>query len=322
MNREDKICLVLQGLINGVDYETGEAYGFSDTVIDSLKAVTASLECDKRNQYTIDSVESAEAFEKHFFEETLKTLPRISSDELREVGDIFFKARSGEFDQAENNDRDTIHETFQEKIGPSKAESHNLKGTIPDLARQMFDIEITNTKGRLASPGWFYTGSTQVKCNVCGNNFEIFRRAYTTKAQLTYHYYALVCKSCLTIKTPSELEKEDKQELHNEHRIDVVYEEHQLEQAEELTKKPEKPQETNLESVQTVNNPCAECECEIPRERLDQMPDAIRCAPCQSTFEKANPGSVARKVEEKLGTRDDFKNMRNKQYGTNIHNKI
>ena len=55
MNREDKICLVLQGLINGVDYETGEAHDFSDTVIDSLKAVTASLECDKRNQYTIDS---------------------------------------------------------------------------------------------------------------------------------------------------------------------------------------------------------------------------------------------------------------------------
>ncbi len=57
MNREDKICLVLQGLVNGVDYETGEAYDFSDTVIDSLKAVTASLECDKRSQHTLDSKE-------------------------------------------------------------------------------------------------------------------------------------------------------------------------------------------------------------------------------------------------------------------------
>lgn len=73
---------------------------------------------------------------------------------------------------------------------------------------------------------------------------------------------------------------------------------------------------------QVVNNPCIDCGCEIPQARLDNMIDAVRCAPCQTEFEIANPGSVARKVEEKLGTREDFKNMRNKQYGTNIHNKI
>ena len=38
MIREDEICLVLQGLINGVDYETGESYDFSDTVISSFKS--------------------------------------------------------------------------------------------------------------------------------------------------------------------------------------------------------------------------------------------------------------------------------------------
>ena len=26
MNREDEICLTLQGLINGIDYETGEVF--------------------------------------------------------------------------------------------------------------------------------------------------------------------------------------------------------------------------------------------------------------------------------------------------------
>ena len=64
MNREDEICLALQGLINGVDYETGEAYDFSDTVIDSLKAVSAMLECNERNQHTIDSIKSSEESEQ------------------------------------------------------------------------------------------------------------------------------------------------------------------------------------------------------------------------------------------------------------------
>jgi hypothetical protein len=64
MNREDEVCLALQGLINGVDYETGEAYDFSDTVIDSLKAVSAMLECNERNQHTIDSIKSSEESEQ------------------------------------------------------------------------------------------------------------------------------------------------------------------------------------------------------------------------------------------------------------------
>ena len=88
MIREDEICLVLQGLINGIDYETGESYDFSDTVISSLKVISTMLECDKRNQHIIDSVESAESFEKHYFEKTLKTLPKISSEEYRQINEI------------------------------------------------------------------------------------------------------------------------------------------------------------------------------------------------------------------------------------------
>ena len=42
MNREDEICLALQGLINGVDYESGE---FGDKVKDSLKVIAATFEC-------------------------------------------------------------------------------------------------------------------------------------------------------------------------------------------------------------------------------------------------------------------------------------
>ncbi|MCH9645746.1 MAG: TraR/DksA C4-type zinc finger protein [Proteobacteria bacterium] len=72
---------------------------------------------------------------------------------------------------------------------------------------------------------------------------------------------------------------------------------------------------------ESVDNPCIDCGCEIPQARIDNVPGAVRCAPCQSKFEEDNPDSVAREVEEKFGTREDFKNMRNKQFGTNIHNK-
>jgi len=50
MNREDEICLVLQGLINGVDYETGEVVEFGDKVKDSLKIIAATFECRERCQ--------------------------------------------------------------------------------------------------------------------------------------------------------------------------------------------------------------------------------------------------------------------------------
>jgi len=64
MIREDEICLILQGLINGVDCETGESYDFSDTVISSLKVISTMLECDKRDQHTIDSVKPPEEFKQ------------------------------------------------------------------------------------------------------------------------------------------------------------------------------------------------------------------------------------------------------------------
>ena len=50
MNREDEICLTLQGLINGIDYETGDIVEFSDTVKNSLKVIAATFECRERCQ--------------------------------------------------------------------------------------------------------------------------------------------------------------------------------------------------------------------------------------------------------------------------------
>jgi len=377
MNREDKICLVLEGLVNGVDCETGEAYSFSDTVTNSLKAVSVLLECKDRNKTQ----------ETH-----KKIVTRVS--------------------------------TY----------------SAVDLALKMFGVGFQEVKGRLAKPGWFYTGSTQVRCPVCNNQFEVLRKPYITKAKLTYHYYALVCGKCSTIITPTELPDEERRELYKDHQIDAYdedannhpsntpdsdyfkiesyptvrvlnsqwiggVEEIQKIRSENITNNREinsgipisleeidlftswaesgkslreiqdffqrnissldkflskykvrreklinkskvvdwdknqdleSPSNSDSNPIssysqqvkavnnnQVVNNPCIDCECEIPRERLEKVSDTIRCTPCQSEFEKSNPESIARKVkEEGILTREGAKRMRAKQYGTNIHNKI
>ena len=41
----------------------------------------------------------------------------------------------------------------------------------------------------------------------------------------------------------------------------------------------------------------------------------------QANYESDNPETISRKVEEKLGTREDYKNMSRKQFGTNTSNK-
>lgn len=66
---------------------------------------------------------------------------------------------------------------------------------------------------------------------------------------------------------------------------------------------------------------CGDCDSPIPQARIDNIPDAIRCATCQSKFEAANPDSVARKVEEKFGTREDSKKMYGRQGAINKSNK-
>ena len=66
---------------------------------------------------------------------------------------------------------------------------------------------------------------------------------------------------------------------------------------------------------------CLDCNEVIPKARLDAIENVERCAKCQSNYESDNPETISRKVEEKLGTREDFKNMSRKQFGTNTSNK-
>jgi RNA polymerase-binding transcription factor DksA len=85
---------------------------------------------------------------------------------------------------------------------------------------------------------------------------------------------------------------------------------------------PLKIDATSQEKI-IVNNPCFDCESEIPLERLENVVNATRCAICQERYELEHPETIARKtVENPIGSREDFKNMSNKQFGTNSKTKF
>jgi RNA polymerase-binding transcription factor DksA len=79
----------------------------------------------------------------------------------------------------------------------------------------------------------------------------------------------------------------------------------------------------DLAKKKIIDNPCIDCESEIPQARLENVENAIRCASCQEKYELEHPESVARKAAENpIGSREDFKNMSNKQFGTNSKTKF
>ena len=68
---------------------------------------------------------------------------------------------------------------------------------------------------------------------------------------------------------------------------------------------------------------CISCQTVIPMERLELVKNTSRCASCQEKYETIHPETVTRKAnEDPLGSRDDFKSMSNKQFGTNIKSKF
>jgi hypothetical protein len=79
----------------------------------------------------------------------------------------------------------------------------------------------------------------------------------------------------------------------------------------------------DLAKKKIIDNPCIDCESEIPQARLENVENAIRCASCQEKYELDHPESISRKAAENpIGSREDFKSMSNKQFGTNIKSKF
>lgn len=340
----------------------------------------------KENPHKIDSVESANKFEEHYFEETLKTLPKISSEEYRQVNEVF-----GGFLLAENmNGIDsgdaTIFKTFEEAkeyiekkpVGKSivrldgnsgfkvndtckkpekKRDSVSLPKLKTEATSDYFKIENYPTV-RVVNAQWL--GGVQEIQNIRNENIKN-NREINSGIPISLEEIDLFIswvesgKSLLEIKSffqrkMSSLEKfvskdgNKRDELANRCRVTSWNESQKPKLGDKsdvpLNKKSDSISKKNIATTpldnyvvnapakdkgldDSIQNPCLDCDCEIPQVRLDSIPDATRCASCQSEFEKDNPDSVARKIEDKgIMTREGAKQMRAKQYGTNIRNKI
>jgi RNA polymerase-binding transcription factor DksA len=384
---------VVGAVIWGIVYFSGATDNLSDS---HKKADNKAIESEpevspippkqvKEKPHKIDSIESANKFEEHYFDKTLKTLPKLSSDELREVGDFFFKIRSGEFDEVESNNV-TIFKTFKEAqdfikkspVGKSIVRLDNdlgfeVKVVNKELDKQQSSATISKPKSSVAS-NYFkiesyptvrvvnaqWLGSVQDIQNIRKENIKN-NREINSGMPISLEEVDLFIswtesgKSLLEIQNffqrkIASLEKfvskdggkrerladrcrvtswneSQKPKLSSKSAVTIDKKSKSLDKKysaitpsnNHVVNAPEKDRELD----DLIQNPCLDCDCEIPQARLDSIPNAVRCASCQSDYERDNPDSVARKIEDKsIMTREGAKQMRAKQYGTNIRNKI
>jgi len=303
MNREDEICLTLQGLINGIDYETGEIVEFSDTVKNSLKVIAATFECRERCQQ----------------------ISNISQSE-----------------QSKDNDWDMVNGTFKEIIQTIKSDRPNHLVIIQNgYFYEVLDEDATFFVDRFSYNTFDWRGATKtgfpIHSEKVFSDLREMKKPFVVVSQLPKGGHQKVRRAISDVydveiksvtrscrKCGAEIPKRVIEEFQYREDCDSCRQKYLSKFGASLpVNNAYKPPKKSVRKVDS--NPgsrlCGDCDSPIPQARIDNIPDAIRCATCQSKFEAANPDSVARKVEEKLGTRDDFKNMRNKQFGTNIHNK-
>lgn len=302
---------VVGAVIWGIVYFSGATDNLSDS---HKKADNKAIESEpevspippkqvKENPYKIDSVESANKFEEHYFDKTLKTLPKLSSDELREVGDFFFKVRNGEFDKVESNDRDAVQGTFKEIKQTIKNDRPNHLVIIQNgFFYEALDEDAEFFVDKFSYNAFDWKGVTKtgfpVHSEKVFSDLREMKKSFVLVSQLPKVEGEKVRRAVSDIYD-GDITVNDNNPS-NSHDCDLTIED-------------------NIPNY--IENPCIECGCEIPQARLDNVDGVVRCAACQSRFETDNPDSIARKVEETLGTREDFKNMSKRQYGINIKNK-
>ena len=69
--------------------------------------------------------------------------------------------------------------------------------TLTELVNELFNISLVNLIDRFNSQGWRYQGRTNIGCIECGEDYEVFRKPYTT-TKGDYEYWGIVCKNCET----------------------------------------------------------------------------------------------------------------------------
>lgn len=87
--------------------------------------------------------------------------------------------------------------------GEEDQKKNELKG-VYQLAYIMFNIKADGGPKRFSSDDWFHVGSSSEGCPKCNNSLEVFRKPYKTKADVEYHYWAVLCKECEKFMQPKQ----------------------------------------------------------------------------------------------------------------------
>ena len=94
-----------------------------------------------------------------------------------------------------------------------EVEAFEMK-TVSECAEDVLGVTVEGGPARFRKGGWFSVGGTVSVCPRCKSTLWGFRKPYTTKAGLTFHYWALVCSTCRTAVEPSELGEEHRKRLY------------------------------------------------------------------------------------------------------------
>jgi len=277
MNREDEICLALQGLINGIDFDTGEVIELSDKVKDSLRVIASVHNCKERCQQ-------------------------------------YSKIAGSQFNQAK--DWDIVSGTFKEIINIIKKKRPNHLVIIQNgYFYESLDKDADFFVNKFGYNSYFHNNSRKtgfpVNAKKVFHSLRGLMQPYVIVSQLPRQMGQKVQRAITDVYDGFKRQRKVKKSIKETKNVDKLVASSLIE---------DKSLIINHDDLES-SNLCSDCGCEIPQVRIDSVPGVIRCAKCQSKFEESNPDSLARKIEETFGTREDFKNMSRRQFGINSKTK-
>jgi len=244
MNREDEICLTLQGLINGIDYETGKVVEFSDKVKDSLKVIAATFECRERCQ----------------------KISNISESERSKV-----------------NDWDIVKGTFQEIVKTIKSDRPNhlviiQNGYFYDVLGDDVAFFVDRFSYNTYDLNGIIRAGFPIHSEKVFSDLREMKQSFVLVSQLPKEEGKKVRRAISDVYDGNKDNNSSTVKTFNNSPSNNYGGEGGCAQA----APPFIEDENSLEV--DIDNPCIDCGCEIPQARIDNVPGVVRCASCQSKF--------------------------------------
>ncbi len=124
----------------------------------------------------------------------------------------------------EQPDLDITRETItKETITRDANQLSKRKHTLIEAINKQFNVIIVTSGKNFGIKGWCYSKMVSIHCEACGENFESFKCFYSSQKKNKSYHWALYCKKCHTVISPSKLEVDQRILLYNT--VDNVIEE-------------------------------------------------------------------------------------------------